>query len=146
MVESSKKVKPWREDVRAAVLAAIARAEVMTDVADGKPHRGLRAGIRFFPMPLDQPLRVRMIFTLPKPSSAPKRKRTWPMRTPDLSKLIRSTEDAITTAGFWADDARVVECTAAKRYPGEGEDALDSPGCVIYVEVLHEMEGWRAAA
>lgn len=34
------------------------------------------------------------------------------------------------------DDARVVEWSGAKRYPGEGADALDSPGVRIVVEVI----------
>lgn len=110
LVESSKRVAPWRECVRATAVA------MRTDA------------------PLDEPLRVRMTFTLPKPSSAPKRRQTWPMRTPDLSKLVRSTEDALTDAGIWKDDARIVECIAAKRYPNEGPDALDVPGCVIEIE------------
>jgi len=114
MVESSKKVKPWREDVKAA-------AEIV---------RGLRA-------PLDCPLRLHMVFTLPKPSSAPKRRQTWPMRTPDLSKLARSTEDALTAAGVWKDDARVVEYgLLAKRYPNEGRGALEAPGVWIEIEVM----------
>jgi crossover junction endodeoxyribonuclease RusA len=80
-----------------------------------------------------------MVFTLPKPSSAPKRTRTWPMRYPDLSKLLRSTEDALTTAGVWADDARVIEYRhLAKVYPGEHPDALDAPGAVIRVWRLNE--------
>ncbi len=123
LVESSAKVKPWREDVRAACLAALAEGVHRSIVDDTAPL-----------YPLDCPLRVRMIFTLPKPASAPKRRQTWPMRTPDLSKLVRSTEDAITSAGLWKDDARVVECFAAKRYPNEGPDALDRPGCIIEVE------------
>src|ERR1700733_10793757 len=36
--------------------------------------------------------------------SAPPR----PHGKPDLSKLLRATEDAITDAGLWADDAQVV--------------------------------------
>ncbi len=32
-----------------------------------------------------------------------------PYRIPDLSKLLRGIEDAITEAGLWADDARVAE-------------------------------------
>lgn len=112
MVESSKKVKPWREDVRAAALAA-------------KP-----AGWR----PLDGPLAAQMVFTLRKPTSAPKRRRTWPDRYPDISKLIRSTEDALTSAGIWADDARVVRYhETAKVYPLEDADALEAPGAVIRV-------------
>src|SRR5690348_16047198 len=76
MIESSKKVKPWRQDVKAAALAV----------------RGDRP-------PIDGPVIVRMVFTLPKPASAPKRRRTWPDKKPDLSKLARSTEDALTDAG-----------------------------------------------
>lgn len=112
LVESSRRVKPWRECVWASATAA--RTEP----------------------PLDGPLRVRMTFTLPKPASAPKRRRIWPMRMPDLSKLVRSTEDALTDAGIWRDDSRVVECLSAKRYPGEGVDALDAPGCVIEIEAI----------
>lgn len=119
LVESSKRVKPWREDVRQAAIAAMLEREPACAA-----------------FPLDLPLRLRVVFTLPKPASAPRTRRTWPMRTPDLSKLVRSTEDALTSAGLWRDDARVVECLAAKRYPGEGEDALDVPGAVIVVEVL----------
>lgn len=71
---------------------------------------------------------------LAKPQSAPKRRRTYPMRTPDLSKLARSTEDALSDAGIWADDARVVEYSRlAKVYPGEDPDALSSPGAVIEI-------------
>lgn len=115
MIESSAKVKPWREAVKWAAIAVRGDQE-----------------------PLDGPLRVWMTFTLPKPASAPKRRRTWPDRKPDGSKLQRSTEDALTDAGVWTDDARVVEWHGAKRYPGEGEDALDAPGCVIVVEHISD--------
>jgi crossover junction endodeoxyribonuclease RusA len=111
MAESSKKVKPWRQDVVAAALA-----------------------VRQGASPLDGPLTVRMVFTIPKPASAPKRRRSWPNRKPDLSKLARSTEDALTTAKIWADDARVVEYERlAKVFPGEDREALDSPGVRIEI-------------
>lgn len=112
--ESSKKVKPWRQDVKAAALA------VRGDTA-----------------PIDAPVRVRMIFTMPKPVSAPKRKRSYPAKMPDLSKLARSTEDALTEAGIWRDDARVVQYDRlAKVYPGEDPESLDTPGARIEVELL----------
>jgi len=118
LVEQVKSVKPWREDVRAAALLAIAGAPAWE--------------------PLDGPLIAEMVFTLRKPVSAPKRRRTWPQSAPDLSKLLRSTEDALTSAGAWRDDARVVEYRrAAKVYPGEDRDALSAPGAVIRV--------WRLA-
>lgn len=114
MVESSKKVKPWRESVHFAALQ-----------------------VRNGAAPLDCPLRVRMVFTMPKPASAPKRRRTWAMRVPDLSKLLRSTEDALTTSGIWRDDARVVEyARAAKVFAGEDPEALEAPGVRIVIEVL----------
>lgn len=114
MVESSKKVKPWRTDVKDAALL----------VRKGAP-------------PIDAPISVRMVFTVPKPSSAPKSRRTWAMRKPDVSKLARSTEDALTDAGIWADDARIVEYSRlAKVFPGEDAEALEAPGVRIEISVL----------
>lgn len=114
LVEASKKVKPWRADVKAAAEAAM---------------RALGASWE----PMDGPLRLDVVFTLRKPLSAPKRTRTYPMRVPDLDKLLRSTDDALTDAGIWVDDARVVDCRALKAYPGEAEGALDFPGARIIV-------------
>jgi Holliday junction resolvase RusA-like endonuclease len=104
MIESSKAVKPWREAVKHAAL------DVRADA------------------PIDEAVVVRMVFTVAKPKSAPKR-RTWPCRKPDLSKLIRSTEDALTDAGVWTDDARIVQYErTAKVYPNEDPEALNTPG------------------
>lgn len=120
MVESSKKVKPWRMDVKAAAEAAREAYAAMT--------------------PLDGPLVVTMVFTVPKPASAPKRRTTWPDRKPDLSKLARSTEDAISDAGLWADDARVVEYERlAKVFPGEDPDALPAPGVLVRIRPKAQM-------
>lgn len=117
MVESSTKVRPWRQDVKAAA------ERVMAGRA-----------------PLDGPLVCVMTFTVPKPTSAPKRTRTWPCRKPDASKLARSTEDALTDAGVWTDDARVVSLVSHKVYPNEGRNALHSPGAVIEVYDVTEVE------
>lgn len=107
MAESSKLVKPWRQAVVAAAL----------------PHRPA--------VPLDGPLRLRLAFTLPRPKSAAKTR--WaPDRKPDLSKLVRSTEDALTDAAIWADDARVVECGSSKHWwPDHG--ALPMSGALVMV-------------
>ena len=67
--------------------------------------------------PLDCPVRVALWFAMPRPSSAPKRRRTWPMRHPDLDKLVRAALDAITQAGVIKDDARVVGLHAIKDWP-----------------------------
>jgi crossover junction endodeoxyribonuclease RusA len=125
MVESSKYVKPWREDVRASAEAWIA------------PRRPW--------VSLDEALLVRMVFSFARPRShyrtgrnahllrdgAPAR----PHGIPDVSKLARSTEDALTSAGIWRDDARVVDYgRLAKVYVGEDPEALDAPGVVITVD------------
>jgi crossover junction endodeoxyribonuclease RusA len=114
LVESSKKVKPWRQDVVAAAKEAM-------------------QGFAMF----DGPLSLKMVFTLPKPASAPRRKRTWPNKKPDVSKLARSTEDALVTAGAIRDDSRIVEYVRlAKVFPGEDPDALGSPGVLIEIHCL----------
>ena len=117
LAESSKKVAPWRQDVKAAAESEILRYDDW--------------------VPLDGALQLVVVFTLPAPQSLPKRRASYPSRLPDLSKLVRSTEDALTNAGVWKDDARVVECRAVKTYPvgtlGAHADALHSPGAVIWV-------------
>lgn len=123
LVESSTRVKPWRQDVVAAARQAM-------------------AGFTMF----DGPLCIKMVFTLPKPSSAPKRKRTWPNKKPDVSKLARSTEDALVTAGAIRDDSRIVEYSRlAKVFAGEDPDALTSPGVLIEIHPLECAEVARQA-
>lgn len=108
LTESSKAVKPWRQDVKAAAEAYLSQPGCT---------------------PLAGPVMGAMVFTVKKPKSAPKTRKTWPATAPDLSKLLRATEDALTDAGIWEDDARAVEYTRmAKVYPGEDRDALDRPG------------------
>lgn len=118
LVETSKAIEPWREDVRNAALH--------------KREEGVE--------PFDGPLSMRLVFTLAKPASAPRRRRSWPSRKPDLDKLMRSTLDALTQSGLIADDARVVDVTRlAKVYPGEDEEALSSgTGVAITIATVEE--------
>ncbi|MHB9861904.1 RusA family crossover junction endodeoxyribonuclease [Streptomyces sp. YIM S03343] len=114
LVESSKKVKPWRDSVKQA-----AQTKILL-------QRG-----RF--VKLDGPLVAEMHFTLPAPQRMPK-DRTAHTVYPDLSKLLRSTEDALTQAGVWADDARVVRyLDMSKNYPGTGPYPLAQPGAVVLI-------------
>jgi Holliday junction resolvase RusA-like endonuclease len=78
--------------------------------------------------PLAGPLRVAVVFTMPKPASRPKRRVTFPDTKPDIDKLQRAAFDAVTTAGGWVDDARVIDVHAVKVFPGEHEFALSAPG------------------
>jgi crossover junction endodeoxyribonuclease RusA len=145
MVESSKNVKPWRADVRDA-------AEKIVGCDCPEDCGALRPGY-----PLDGPLVASMVFTFARPKShyrtgrnahllrdnAPAR----PQGAPDLSKLIRSTEDALTSAGVWKDDARVVEYRrAAKVWAGGDPDALDVSGAVIRIWRLADLEAAERAA
>lgn len=77
--------------------------------------------------PMEGPLFLDLEFSLPRPASV--KKRTWPHVRPDLDKLVRSVEDALTLAGVWRDDAQVVKIAASKRYGNE-------PGVKIRVEIL----------
>ncbi|MFF8412902.1 RusA family crossover junction endodeoxyribonuclease [Streptomyces omiyaensis] len=132
MVESSAKVAPWREAVRHAAAIAV-------EATPGWQR-------------LDGPLRLDVVFFFDRPqghfgtgrnagvlkASAP----ATPTSAPDLSKLIRSTEDAITDSGAWRDDSRVAVVTAAKRWTHDPYDpfgvldspgALDTPGALIRI-------------
>src|SRR5690606_17977873 len=121
MIESSKKVGPWRDAVKAAILAATGRR----------------------PTTVDGPVQVDVTFILPRPkghygtgrnagkvrTSAPPE----PTTKPDLDKLMRSTLDALTDVGVLRDDAQVVRIYAAKVYAWPEEP----PGATIHV--------WRLA-
>lgn len=120
-------LKPWREKVAAAAHNTV--------VADR------RAGLRY-ELPLAGPVGLVMHFTLPKPKSAPKRRRTFPATRPDVSHLIRAVEDAISLPSqtvatrLLSDDGQIVYELATKAYPGEELHALDEPGVLIYLYTI----------
>lgn len=129
MVESSKKVKPWRQDVKYAAIGATAHIP------------GWKA--------LHGPLAVAMTFTFARIKSHYRTGRyahllkdgapAQPTVYPDLSKIVRSTEDALTGV-VWKDDAQVVQYVRlGKWYAGaDAPDVLAVPGCVIRVWRLAE--------
>ena len=104
MIESSRHVKPWRESIRAAALAAMGEGWT----------------------PLDGPVVVDLTFLMPRPKghygtgrnagalrpSAPASHTT----KPDLDKLVRAVLDALTSAGVWHDDSQVWGIAATKEY------------------------------
>jgi Holliday junction resolvase RusA-like endonuclease len=130
VIESSHdRVKSWRQAVIDEVRAADAARGVGLTFA-----RGL-------------PLQVDMVFCFRRPKSHYRTGRNahllrddapdCPSGKPDLSKLARATEDALTDAGLWEDDAQVTEYTRlAKTYAGSGP--LNLPGAVITVRPLGE--------
>jgi crossover junction endodeoxyribonuclease RusA len=68
---------------------------------------------------LDGPVRLTLAFYLPRPKSLAKRQVAH-IKAPDCSKLIRSTEDALSGI-VYRDDAQVVEIVAGKFYAGPSE-------------------------
>lgn len=124
LVEQSKRVKPWRALVTAASKHAMQAGRIG------------RVPIHF--PPLDGPLEAEIIFTVRKPASAPKRRRTWPNTrdSGDLDKLLRSTFDGIADAHAVADDSRIIRVTATKTFPGEHPEALPEPGAIIRLYTL----------
>lgn len=111
--DNPRKLKEWRHAIAEAARAWLA----------AHPPRA----------PLDEPLAFMATFYLPRPPSTPKRI-AWPMRKPDLSKLIRAAEDALTGI-VYVDDARITRLLVEKRF------ALDAPPRVeICVRPIAEQE------
>ena len=105
MVESSKKVGPWRDSV-----AWAARAAMESD------------GIAQFTGPVE----LTINFYLSRGKTV---KRRYPTTPPDLDKLMRSTCDGITSSGLWRDDSQVVHSSIRKMYAAAGK----LPGAFIIV-------------
>jgi len=112
---------------KSAVVIA-GRARIFDDCKRNKDWRAvvsMAAVEHFREGPLDCPLFVRFEFLMPRPkghfgsgknrgrlrSSAP----LWPAVKPDVTKLIRSTEDALTGIA-WRDDALIVKQVGDKQY------------------------------
>jgi len=109
MVESSKKVKPWR-------------AAVTEQTARFLSWNTLEA--------MKTPLEIALVFHLPKPKTVT---RKWPAVKPDLDKLIRSTFDGLTTGGLYTDDALVIAVSASKQY------ATDRIGCQVIASKVRDV-------
>ena len=91
MIEASKKVKPWREAVKWAILEQ-----------------------KLAPLG-DVPLVVNIVFRFQKPKTV-KRKYPTTRRNGDLDKLERATHDAIEDSGLIDDDSQIVEHYGRKVY------------------------------
>lgn len=107
MREASKKLGPWRQDVKAAALR-VTRGRLM------------------FP---SGPLQVEVTFYVKRPAGhygtgrnaglVRKSADAFPWHTPDVDKLARAALDGIGESGAWRDDAQVTTLTARKRYADE---------------------------
>lgn len=125
LIESNQAhVTTWRQDVKHAALDALAD--------NPEWNRDARAVV------------LHATFTLPRPryhfrtgKSAHLLRDGMPTLhavKPDLDKLLRSTGDALTTAGAYADDSRVAQVFAVKCYVTAAAlpvGGLDRPGAVL---------------
>ena len=100
--ETSKGHAQWRRDVTHAAVMAMA--------AQCSPR-------------ITGPIELCVIFYFARPPSHLKKdgglrkgKPEMKISSPDLSKLVRCAEDALTDAGVWEDDSRVVSLRAHKVY------------------------------
>lgn len=64
--------------------------------------------------PVDGPLRMDLVFDLPRPKSAPKRVQ-HPTSRPDLDNLLKAIKDALRGV-VYRDDSQIVALTATKKY------------------------------
>ena len=116
MVESSAKVKPWRQDVKFAALAT------KPSGWDTTPAMALSVVFKF----------QRPASHLGKNGLRPSApQHCTSARNGDIEKLVRSTNDALTGVLF-DDDRQVVSLNATKRYCVEGEQ----PGAIITLTTL----------
>lgn len=121
VIESSHdRVKSWRQAVVDAAVASVGSGLLL-------------AG----------PLQLSCIFAMPRPKghyrtgrhsdllrdSAP----VYPDKVPDLSKLLRSTEDALTDAGIWCDDSQVVSYSRLEKVYAGFYATLPVPGAQICI-------------
>ncbi len=126
MIESSKHVKPWRTDVKEA-----AREQI-------KCHT------------LDVPVMLNITFLFDRPKSHYRTGKNahllrdgasdWVVakNRGDLSKLVRSTEDALSVSSGGSvitDDSLIAKTLAMKVYCMEGEE----PGAIIRIKVLPNL-------
>lgn len=114
MIESSKRVKPWRFLVQQAAVAL-----------NHPPFTG--------------PISLSCVFLFPRPQSHYTTKGTLKPSAPqfhsvrpDGSKCLRSTEDALVDAGLILDDARIAISSHTKRYV----QAAEHPGAIISIIAL----------
>lgn len=122
-IDACKRNKEWREKVA---------------LAFKKEHPAFKKYPKHVPIILD------VIFLLPRPrchfgkgknkNKLKKTAPTYPTVVPDLTKLVRSTEDALTGLA-WHDDASIIFQQSAKQYTNPDAD----PGALITITFLTNL-------
>jgi crossover junction endodeoxyribonuclease RusA len=101
MLESCKKLRPWRQEVAATAEAYMHHEKAI-----------------LFKRP--QPVRLEIIFIFPRPKSV--KAGAYKTTMPDLDKLTRALKDALTGI-VYEDDAQVVKCNSTKTFAAPGTPA-----------------------
>jgi len=95
IISANPKLNTWRDTIA-------------TQIATQTAHRLIEA-----------PIRLQLVFTLPRPKSVSIGRRATPITKPDLDKLTRAVMDAISLERYCQvikDDSLVTDLHAAKRY------------------------------
>jgi Holliday junction resolvase RusA-like endonuclease len=108
-IEASKYLPAWRKAMTEAALIAIEEQGWVK--ASG-------------------PVEVDVTFYLERPATVTVKARPWPIKPPDLDKLVRSL-DGLTDAGVWDDDGQMVVLRASKVYADTRE-----PGASIKITAI----------
>lgn len=114
-IEASKYLPAWRKAV------TLAASEAMIE-----DFLGMMVG----------PVELEVIFYLERPATIAQEKRFWPIKPPDVDKLIRGVCDSLTDAGAWEDDSQVVKVTGWKCYADTRE-----PGAFVKITSLSNPLG-----
>ena len=116
LVETSKRLPRWREAVQTAALTHLT------------------------PIPAGVPVRVEIVFVMPRTKAMGNRPAPPMVQRPDADKLARAVLDGLTGPAF-ADDSQVVRLVVDKRRADPGEE----PGARINVEALEPPTPTRCA-
>lgn len=132
-----------RAFVRGGRAVLVESAKNGVDLWRGDVVRAARGAIVERGGPLAGPVSIEVEFRLPRPKSHYRTGRkaqvlrgtapTAHAGKPDIDKLLRSTCDALTTAGVWRDDSQIADVVTRKRY---ADDEL--PGATITVTEVTE--------
>lgn len=111
--ESSKHLKPWRLAVSEAAKLAMYDQDDMS-LFDG-------------------PVAIKITWFIQKPAKS--KWADYPAGPPDMSKLLRATEDALTGVA-WVDDALVVKAFIEMVWTGTTTDTYPEPGARVTIKAL----------
>jgi len=131
VADSSTKLRPWRQEVRAMAAEAWGdRAPITGPVLLALTFFRARPKVHYGSGARADTLR---------PSAA-----AFPTSKPDLDKLARSCCDSITDAGVWRDDSQVADLVAAKRFgaPCVTVAVFELPTLEAELPALDDDPGW----